>query len=232
MENPFREHPKKALVLLAFPILIGILRLLDLLGGVWSFFSSIPPLQWLTERWPPMTAELYWWLMFLIHLCLLGVYFEICRQYRKIQKNDSRGISALRKTARTSTLNFPDLSPDQFLQLSHDIKRFHNLIKIKIVSSQEHLAVATTLVATFRAADYKFEIDDEGGKEIFLAKTKHDKFAIYYPHTDDPTRTEIYLVLSGCLVFSSICSPLHYQIGPFPKESTRTYLQIELGGAL
>jgi hypothetical protein len=228
MGNLFREHPKKIAELI-----FSILTTFDLLGGAWAFFSSTPPFHWLTERWPSMTTELYGWLKLIIHLCMLGVLVEILRQqYRKTRKHNPQVIPhSIQAPTRTSTLDLPSLTTDRVLKLVNDIKPFRKFIKIKIISSQEHLKFATTLAGAFDTAGYTFEINHETDKKIFSAKTEHNKFLIYYPQTDNEKRTTICLFLSGCLMFPPIFPLTHYPLEQFPKESTRDYLQIEIGGA-
>jgi len=88
MGNFVKAHQKSMVVYvvaLAFTIYY-LLDALDTQGGVWSFFSSTPPYEWLTERWPGMTYETYWWIRIAIYCVGLITIIWMIRQQRREEK--------------------------------------------------------------------------------------------------------------------------------------------------
>jgi len=88
MENFVKVHPK-TIWALASIVILSLLEALDMLGGVWSFFFSTPPYQWLAERWPGMTYEVYWWLRLAISCGIFVVFVKILLRVRQQKKEES-----------------------------------------------------------------------------------------------------------------------------------------------
>jgi hypothetical protein len=91
MENFVKVHPKTiwALASIVILFLLEALEALDMLGGAWSFFFSTPPYQWLAERWPGMTYEVYWWLRLAISCGIFVVFVKILLTIRQQKKEES-----------------------------------------------------------------------------------------------------------------------------------------------
>jgi hypothetical protein len=92
MGNVVKENPKTtvaiAVVLWSFSFFEVLIELLDKLGGVWTVFSNMPPFEWLKDRWPSMTTELYMWLTLFLRFCILGlliwVFFRLREQRKEV----------------------------------------------------------------------------------------------------------------------------------------------------
>jgi hypothetical protein len=95
MENFVKTRPKTVLTL-AGVVLFLAFEALGILGSIWSLFSSTPLFQWLTERWPGMTYEIFWWIRLVFYCGIVGLLVKILwaihqqgkegKKYESIQK--------------------------------------------------------------------------------------------------------------------------------------------------
>jgi hypothetical protein len=154
-----------------------------------------------------------------------GIQERQLRKKREQNKFTSPDNPALPTPPTQSFAEIATLTAGLIIQL----KEVPEHIPIKIVSTPGYMQVTKSLVKIFRAADYQFVIDQQGGEEIFPADKEHGEFVLRYRKDNDKNILHpVYCGWIARILDPWLRSP---RIEPFPKESTIPYFQIELGGA-
>lgn len=138
MGDIFKRYQKTTVGILLIMVLLPvfqILELLDLLGGVWSTFSSTPLFQQLPEWGPAMITALPWWLELFLNLGILGfvVWVFVALQRWKKEYHEIEALADEDSAQMTKRILVIEESKKAFLHLNPIGP--HVILRVKIVNS-------------------------------------------------------------------------------------------------